>query len=77
MFENKDKGTTDDSSIQADLELWKEALVGEMRRIMRGQLEHDANFNRYAIKTQQRYWNIDPRKLKFRFDSKHQPNVYI
>ena len=31
MSGNKDKGTTDDSSIPAALELWKEALVGEMR----------------------------------------------
>ena len=40
MSGNKDKGTTDDSSIPAALELWKEALVGEMRRMMRGELEH-------------------------------------
>ncbi|KAI9154064.1 hypothetical protein LWI28_020487 [Acer negundo] len=39
MSENKDKGVTDDSSITADLKLWKEALVGEMRRMMRGELE--------------------------------------
>jgi hypothetical protein len=40
MSRNEDEGTTDDSSISADLELWKEALVGEMRRMMRGELEH-------------------------------------
>ncbi|KAI9180375.1 hypothetical protein LWI28_004199 [Acer negundo] len=39
MSENKDKGITDDSSIPADLKLWKEALVREMRRMMRGELE--------------------------------------
>jgi hypothetical protein len=26
--------------------------------------------NTDAVETQQQYWNIDPRKLKFRFDSK-------
>ena len=36
----------------------------------------DANLNRYAVETQQQYWNIDPRKLKFRFDRKPRPNVY-
>jgi hypothetical protein len=40
MSGNKDKGTIDDSSIPADLKLWKEALVEEMRRMMRGELEH-------------------------------------
>ena len=40
MSGNKDKGNTDDSSILAALELWKEALVGEMRRMMKGELEH-------------------------------------
>jgi hypothetical protein len=30
----------------------------------------DANLNQYAVETQQQYWNIDPRKLKFRFDGK-------
>ena len=39
MSGNKDKGTADDSSILADLKLWKEALVGEMRRMMRGELD--------------------------------------
>ena len=39
MFDNKDKCVTDDSSIPVDLRLWKEALVGEMRRMMRGELE--------------------------------------
>ena len=39
MSDNKDKGTTEDSSIPADLRNWKEALVGEMRRMMRGELE--------------------------------------
>ncbi|KAI9195068.1 hypothetical protein LWI28_011352 [Acer negundo] len=39
MSENKDKGVNDDSSIPANLTLWKEALVGEMRRMMRGELE--------------------------------------
>ncbi|KAK4856333.1 hypothetical protein QYF36_016406 [Acer negundo] len=39
ISENKDKGVVDDSSIPADLKLWKEALVGEMRRMMRGELE--------------------------------------
>ena len=39
MSDNKDKGTTEDSSIPADLKNWKEALVGEMRRMMRGELE--------------------------------------
>jgi hypothetical protein len=40
MSKNKDKGTTNDSSIPTDLKLWKEALVEEMRRMMRGELEH-------------------------------------
>ena len=39
MSANRDKSTTDDSSIPADLKLWKEALVGEMRQMMRGELE--------------------------------------
>ena len=39
MSDNKDKGVTDDSSIPADLRIWKEALVGEMRRMMRGELD--------------------------------------
>ena len=39
MSDNKDKGTTEDSSIPVDLKNWKEALVGEMRRMMRGELE--------------------------------------
>ncbi|TXG53753.1 hypothetical protein EZV62_019009 [Acer yangbiense] len=40
MSGNKDKGTTDDSSIPVDLKLWKEALVGEMKWLMREELEH-------------------------------------
>jgi hypothetical protein len=40
MSDNKDKGLTEDSSIPADLKNWKEALVGDMRRMMRGELEH-------------------------------------
>jgi hypothetical protein len=36
----------------------------------------DANLNRYAIETQQRYWKIESRKLKFRFDRKPRPNIY-
>ncbi|KAK0589150.1 hypothetical protein LWI29_010355 [Acer saccharum] len=40
MSGNKDKGTTDDSSIPMDLKLWKEALVGEMKWVMREELEH-------------------------------------
>ena len=39
LSENKDKGSTEDSSIPADIKLWKEALVEEMRRMMRGELE--------------------------------------
>ena len=39
MSGNKDKGSTEDSSIPADIKLWKEALVEEMRRMMRGELE--------------------------------------
>ena len=39
MSENKDIGVTDDSSIPADLRIWKDALVGEMRRMMRGELD--------------------------------------
>ena len=39
MSDNKDKGVTDDSSIPADLRIWKEALVREMRRMMRGELD--------------------------------------
>ena len=38
MSGNQDKRTTDDSSIPADLKLWKEALVGEMRQMMRREL---------------------------------------
>jgi hypothetical protein len=40
MSGNKDKGTIDDSSIPVDLKFWKEALVEEMRWMMRGELEH-------------------------------------
>ena len=40
MSRNKDKCIIDDSSILAALELWKEALVGEIRRTMRDELEH-------------------------------------
>jgi hypothetical protein len=36
MYGNKDKGTTDDSSIPVDIKLWKEALVEAMKWIMRG-----------------------------------------
>ena len=39
MSDNKDKGTTEESSIPVDLKLWKEALVGEMRRMMKGELD--------------------------------------
>ena len=39
MSENRDKGTTEGSSMLADLKVWKEALLGEMRRMMRGELE--------------------------------------
>ena len=39
MSDNKDKGTTEDSSIPADLKNWNKALVGEMRRMMRKELE--------------------------------------
>ena len=39
MSKNKDKGTTEDSSIPADLKNWNKALVGEMRRMMRKELE--------------------------------------
>ncbi|KAK3221901.1 hypothetical protein Dsin_008926 [Dipteronia sinensis] len=39
MSGSKDKGTTEDSSIPMDLKIWKEALVGEMRRLMREELE--------------------------------------
>ncbi|KAK0598644.1 hypothetical protein LWI29_036599 [Acer saccharum] len=39
MSDNKDKGTTEESSIPMDLKLWKEALVGEMRRMMKGELD--------------------------------------
>ncbi|KAI9193920.1 hypothetical protein LWI28_001349 [Acer negundo] len=39
MSENKDKCVTDDSSIPADLKLLKKALVGEMRWMMKGELE--------------------------------------
>ena len=41
-----------------------------------GHNSSDANLNRYAVETQQQYWNIDPRKQKFRFDRKPRPNVY-
>ncbi|KAK0578166.1 hypothetical protein LWI29_006167 [Acer saccharum] len=40
MSGSKDKGTTEDSSIPVDLKIWKEALVGEMRQLMREELEH-------------------------------------
>ncbi|KAK0601078.1 hypothetical protein LWI29_021103 [Acer saccharum] len=40
MSGSKDKGTTEDSSIPVDLKIWKEALVGEMRRLMREELYH-------------------------------------
>jgi hypothetical protein len=40
MSRNKDKSTTNDSFILADLKLWKEALVEEMRRMMMGELKH-------------------------------------
>ena len=40
MSRSKDKGTSEDSSIPVDLKIWKEALVGEMRRLMREELEH-------------------------------------
>ena len=40
MSKNKDKGTTDNSSIPMNLKLWKEVLVEEMRWMMRGELEH-------------------------------------
>ncbi|TXG53754.1 hypothetical protein EZV62_019010 [Acer yangbiense] len=40
MSGNKDKGITDDSSIPVDLKLWKEALEGEMKWLMREELEH-------------------------------------
>ena len=39
MSKNKDKGTTEGSSMLVDLKVWKEALVGEMRWMMRGELE--------------------------------------
>ncbi|KAK0602129.1 hypothetical protein LWI29_030609 [Acer saccharum] len=40
MSRSKDKGTTEDSSIPVDLKIWKEALVGEMRQLMREELDH-------------------------------------
>lgn len=39
MSGNKDKGPIEDSSMPAELKVWKEALLGEMRRVMRGELE--------------------------------------
>ncbi|KAK3193238.1 hypothetical protein Dsin_024548 [Dipteronia sinensis] len=39
MSGSKDKGVTEDSFIPVDLKIWKEALVGEMRRLMREGLE--------------------------------------
>ncbi|KAK2649247.1 hypothetical protein Ddye_016736, partial [Dipteronia dyeriana] len=39
MSINKDKGTTVDTSIPVDLKIWKEALVREMRQLMREELE--------------------------------------
>ncbi|KAK2649529.1 hypothetical protein Ddye_017018 [Dipteronia dyeriana] len=39
MSINKDKGTTEDTSIPVDLKIWKEALVREMRQLMREELE--------------------------------------
>ena len=51
-------------------------IVAEAEMAEEYKEEADANLNRYAVETQQQYWNIDPRKLKFRFERKPRPNIY-
>ncbi|KAK2661420.1 hypothetical protein Ddye_007953, partial [Dipteronia dyeriana] len=38
--DNKDRGATEDSSNLMGSKLWMESLVSEMRRMMKGKLEH-------------------------------------